>query len=86
MSDVAALFATVRRLDDGSFGEAIWSAPYTWNGDLTTGNTVYQDVLMGVFRQSGSPIQSYAVTPGRIEDRPRGARMRSAAAARFANR
>ena len=70
MSDTAALLASVRRLADGTFGEAIWSAPFTWDGDTTTGNTVYQDVLMGVFQQSGSPIQSYAVTPGRIQAEP----------------
>ncbi len=67
MSDTAALLATVRRLSDGSFGEAIWSAPFTWNDDVTTGNTVYRNVLMGVFQDEGSPIQSYAVTPGRIQ-------------------
>jgi hypothetical protein len=67
MSDTAALLASVRRLSDGSFGEAIWSAPFTMDGETTTGNTVYQDVLMGVFQQSGSPIQSYAVTPGPIK-------------------
>ena len=66
MSDTAALLATVRRLSDGSFGEAIWSAPFTMAGDTTTGNTVYQDVLMGVFQEEDSPIQSYAVTPGPI--------------------
>jgi hypothetical protein len=71
MSDTAALLATVRRLSDGSFGEAIWSAPFTWEGDTTTGNTVYRDVLMGVFQEDGSPIQSYAVTPGPIQGRPR---------------
>jgi hypothetical protein len=86
MSDTAALLATVRRLADGSFGEAIWSAPFTWDGDTTTGNTVYQDVLMGVFQQSDSPIQSYAVTPGRIQGGPMAARLRSAAAARSASR
>ena len=86
MSDVAALLATVRRLADGSFGEAIWSAQFTMNGDTTTGNTVYQDVLMGVFQAADSPIQSYAVTPEPIEGGPRAARALSAAAARFANR
>ncbi len=86
MSDEAALLASVRRLADGSFGEAIWSAPFTWGGDTTTGNTVYQDVLMGVFEETGSPIQSYAVTPGRIEGGPMAARLRSAAAARSASR
>lgn len=67
MSDDAALLASVRRLADGSFGEAIWSAPFTMDGETTTGNTVYQDVVMGVFQKSGSQIQSYAVTPGRIQ-------------------
>jgi hypothetical protein len=86
MSDTAALLASVRRLSDGTFGEAIWSAPFTWGGDTTTGNTVYQDVLMGVFQEAGSPIQSYAVTPGRIEGGPRGAISRLVAAARSALR
>ena len=67
MSDTAALLASVRRLSDGTFGEAIWSAPFDFDGDVTTGNTVYQDVLMGVFQEEGSPIQSYAVTPGRVQ-------------------
>ena len=43
-------------------------------------------LLVGVFQESGSPIQSYAVTPGRIERGPMAARLRSAAAARSARR
>jgi hypothetical protein len=59
----AALLATIYENPDGSYSDASW-VPFTYPGAaLTTGNTVYQDTLMGLFTLSGSPAaQSYAAT------------------------
>jgi hypothetical protein len=65
MTATCALLAAVGVNPDGSFSDAAWTA-YTYEGSvLTTGNTVYQDTLMGVFAMSeGQGIQSYAATFG----------------------
>jgi hypothetical protein len=58
-----ALFASVSVKPDGSFGEAGW-IPFAFPGSvLTTGNTVYENVLMGIYAVSGSKgVRSYAAT------------------------
>lgn len=63
MTATCALLAAIEVEADGSFSDAIWTA-YNYPGSaLTTGNTVYQDTLMGVFAVSGvKGVQSYAAT------------------------
>ncbi len=65
MTATCALLAAIQVEEDGSFSDAAWTA-YTYPGSaLTTGNTVYQDTLMGVFAVSGvKGVQSYAATFG----------------------
>lgn len=65
MTATCALLAAIEVNADGSFSDAIWTA-YNYPGSaLTTGNTVYQDILMGVFAVSGvKGVQSYAATFG----------------------
>jgi hypothetical protein len=65
MTATGALLAAIRLDPDGAFSEAAWTA-YSYQGSvLTTGNTVYQDTLMGVFAVSGvKGVQSYAATFG----------------------
>jgi hypothetical protein len=59
----AAVLATIHAYPDGSYSEASW-IPFTYpDAAVTTGNTVYQDVLMGISAMSGTrTVQSYAAT------------------------
>jgi hypothetical protein len=59
----AAVLASIPVERDGSYGEASWNA-FTYPGAaITTGNTVYQDVLMGLCVMPGTrTAQSYAAT------------------------
>jgi hypothetical protein len=58
-----AMFAAVRRAGDG-YGRALWF-PFSYPGaGKTTGNTVYRNVLMGIFTVPGSEVESYAATFG----------------------
>lgn len=63
MTATCALLAAIKVNPDGSFSDAAWTA-YTYpDSALTTGNTIYQDTLMGVFAVSGvKGVQSYAAT------------------------
>lgn len=58
-----ALLASISVKPDGSFSEASW-IPFAFQGSvITTGNTVYENVLMGIYARSGTPgVQSYAAT------------------------
>ena len=58
-----ALLASVSVKPDGSFSEASW-IPFAFQGSvITTGNTVYENVLMGIYALSGTKgVQSYAAT------------------------
>lgn len=59
----AAVFATIYANPDGSYSEAAWRSFHYDGSAITTGNTVYQNVLMGIFMMSGSKTaQSYAAT------------------------
>jgi hypothetical protein len=64
-SNGMALLAAIRVHADGRFSEARW-IPFVYPGSvLTTGNTVYQNVMMGIYAQSGGAgVQSYAATFG----------------------
>jgi len=63
MTATCALVAEISVNPDGSFSDAVWTA-YTYPGsELTTGNPIYQDTLMGIFAVSGTKgVQSYAAT------------------------
>jgi hypothetical protein len=60
-----ALLASIRVHPDGTFSEASW-IPFVYpDSVLTTGNTVYQNIMMGIYAQSGGAgVQSYAATFG----------------------
>jgi hypothetical protein len=60
-----ALLASIRVHPDGSFSEATW-IPFVYpDSVITTGNTVYENVMMGIYAQSGGAgVQSYAATFG----------------------
>ena len=63
MTANCALLAAIEVDPDGSFSDAIWTAYNYPESALTTGNTVYQNTLMGVFAVSGvKGVQSYAAT------------------------
>lgn len=65
MTATYALLAAIEVGEDGAYGEAVW-IPFNYpDSAITTGNTVYQDTLMGVFAVSGvKGVQSYAATFG----------------------
>src|SRR4051794_17559940 len=48
-----AFFAHVERESDGSFGEAHWSKIAFPGADVTSGNTVIDDTVLGVFAAGG---------------------------------
>jgi len=58
-----ALLASISVNPDGSFSEASW-IPFAFpDSVLTTGNTVYENVLMGIYAVSGTKgVRSYAAT------------------------
>jgi hypothetical protein len=63
MTATCALLAAIEVESDGSFSDAVWTAYNYPESALTTGNTVYRDILMGVFAVSGvKGVQSYAAT------------------------
>jgi hypothetical protein len=59
-----AAFAHIARNLDGSFGPAEWTAlDYPDSTTLTTGNTVYENIAMGVYTTTGvDGVQSYTAT------------------------
>lgn len=58
-----ALFASITVNPDGSFSDATW-IPYAFPGGvLTTGNSIYQNVMMGIYALSGvKGVESYVAT------------------------
>jgi hypothetical protein len=63
MTATCALLAAIEVDPDGSFSDAAWTAYNYPESALTTGNTIYQDVLMGIYAVSGTKgVQSYAAT------------------------
>jgi hypothetical protein len=56
-----AAFAFIPRNGDGTFGAAVWT-PIAYPGtSLTTGDTVFENVAMGIYNVSGG-IRSYTAT------------------------
>jgi PEP-CTERM motif len=55
-------FASVRRNEDGSFGEAIWTSINYPDAVVTSGNTVYKNKVLGIFEDGENPTQSYVAT------------------------
>lgn len=55
-----ALFASIEVNPDGSFSDATW-VPYSYSGStITTGNSIYQNNLMGIYAVSGTAgVNSY---------------------------
>lgn len=65
MTATCALLAAIEVNPDGSFSDAAWTAYNYPDSAITTGNTVYENTLMGVFALSGvKGVQSYAATFG----------------------
>jgi hypothetical protein len=62
-TDSGAAFASVSRNDDGSFGPASWVPIADPNSiGLSTGNTVIDNNLLGVYTPAGGGLQSYVAT------------------------
>jgi len=57
-----ALFASIEVNPDGSFSDATW-VPFSYQGsEITTGNSIYEKSLMGIYAVSGmAGVQSYVV-------------------------
>jgi hypothetical protein len=62
---VKGFFATVRRNTDGSFGDATWADVFYPGGALTTGNTIVDNKVLGIFINGGTT--SYLATVGSID-------------------
>ncbi len=62
-SGASALLASITVNPDGSYSDATW-IPYAYPGaTITTGNSIYQNALMGIFAVSGTKgVQSYVAT------------------------
>jgi len=62
-----ALFCSIAVNPDGSFGKATW-IPFDYpQSRLTTGNTIYQNTMMGVYLErdgQSASVRSYAATFG----------------------
>ena len=62
-TDTGAAFATVGRNDDGTFDTARWVAIANPNSiGISTGNTVIDNNLLGIYQPAGGGIQSYVAT------------------------
>ena len=60
---IGGFFASITRTPDGSFSKADWTNIAFPNADLTTGNTVIGNNVLGVYAPSGSSdISSYLAT------------------------
>jgi hypothetical protein len=51
--DKGAAFASITVSDDGSFSDAQWTLNNMPGADLTTGNSVFQNIVMGIYQQEG---------------------------------
>lgn len=62
-TDKGAAFASITVRDDGSFSQAQWTLNNMPGADLTTGNSVFQNIVMGIYQQEGTGgTNSYAGT------------------------
>jgi hypothetical protein len=73
-TDTGAVFASIDRRLDGSFGRATWVPLKYPDSGLSTGNTVYQNYAMGIYTKpsTGKTIRSYVVrVPGPVQGQVR---------------
>jgi len=62
-TDEGAAFASITTLPDGSFSDAQWTLNNMVGAGLTTGNSVFQNIVMGIYEQPDSMVvNSYAGT------------------------
>lgn len=62
-TDKGASFASITTLPDGGFSDAQWTLNNMPGADITTGNSIYQNVAMGIYNQlDGTLVNSYAGT------------------------
>ena len=52
-TDEGAAFASITVRPDGSFSDAQWTLNNIPGADLTTGNSVFQNLVMGIYQQDG---------------------------------
>jgi hypothetical protein len=57
-----AFFAHVRRMPHRAFGEAHWTPIAYPSADVTSGNTVFENNVLGVYTGDGSPVNGYVAT------------------------
>ena len=62
-TDKGASFASITTLPTGGFSDAQWTLNNMLGADVTTGNSIYQNVAMGIYTLlDGSPVNSYGGT------------------------
>ena len=62
-TDSGAAFASITTLPDGSFSDAQWTLNNILGSSVTTGNSVFQNTVMGIYELAGySQVNSYAGT------------------------
>ncbi len=60
-TDQGAVFASITTLPDGSFSDAQWALNNMLGSSLTTGDSVFQNIVMGIYALADSSIvSSYA--------------------------
>lgn len=64
--NAGAFFAHVRRMPHGEFGEARWIPIAYPSSDLTSGNTVYENNVLGVYTANGSNVTNGFVARVRV--------------------
>ena len=59
-TDKGAAFASITRKDDGSFSDAQWTLNNVVGADITTGNSVFQNIVMGIYElKNVSDVNTY---------------------------
>jgi len=62
-TDEGAAFASITTGEDGAFSEAQWTLNNMLGADTTTGNSIFQNVVMGIYMQDNvSGVNTYAGT------------------------
>lgn len=72
-TDKGASFASITRHDDGSFSDAQWTLNNVVGADLTTGNSVFQNIVMGIYElKNVSGVNTYSTVIDQSYESPAG--------------
>jgi hypothetical protein len=81
---VDSAFASVKVNPDGSFSDAEWTGLHVPGSSLTTVNSVYQDIAMGIYApQSGGAVATYTALVDQSRTDPGGGLIMPVGAANF---